>query len=78
MYATPIVYPLSYLKTTGFTWIIKLNPLTGLVEAFRYILFQRGSFDGIMLCYSLGFMSLILFVGMLVFNRVEKKFIDTV
>jgi lipopolysaccharide transport system permease protein len=78
MYATPIVYPLSYVESLGYGWIIRLNPLTPVVEAFRYALFQKGMFSTFDLTYSFGFMVFVLSAGVLLFNKVEKSFVDTV
>jgi lipopolysaccharide transport system permease protein len=78
MYATPIIYPMSYLQEKGYAWLIQLNPLSGIVEAFRYSLFGRGSFVPMDLLYSSLFMFSVLLIGALLFNRVEKTFMDTV
>jgi lipopolysaccharide transport system permease protein len=78
MYATPIAYPLSYLKNESFINIIKYNPLTPVVEAFRFALFGKGSFDILHLCYSGGFIVVVLFTGLLLFSKVERTFMDTV
>lgn len=78
MYATPIVYPISFLTESGYGWVISLNPLSPLVEAFRYILFGKGTFTTEGLLYSASFTVVILLIGMIFFNRVEKTFMDTV
>ncbi len=78
MYATPIAYPLSYLKQNKVAVWIAWNPLTPIVEAFRYALFQKGSFDAGSLLYSAAFIAIILFVGLLMFSKVERSFMDTV
>jgi len=78
MYATPIAYPLSYLKNKSYKWIIDINPITSLVEAFRFSLFGRGSFSVSSLGYSTCFMIAVFFIGTMVFNKVEKTFMDTV
>lgn len=78
MYGTPIVYPLSYIEKMGLAWIIKLNPLTSLVEAFRFALFGKGMFSIADLLYSAGFMVVVLVVGVILFNKIEKTFMDTV
>lgn len=78
MYATPVAYPLSFIKGKSFEWLIRLNPLTPIVEAFRYALFGKGSFDAIQLLYSGIFILIAIFIGMLMFNRVERSFMDTV
>jgi lipopolysaccharide transport system permease protein len=78
MYATPIAYPLSFLKQKGYGSLIGLNPLSPLVECFRYCLFGYGTFSASSLIYSVIVMVIIIFLGMLIFNKVEKKFMDTV
>ena len=78
MYATPIAYPMSYVNTTKYSWLIKLNPLSSIVEAFRYALFQRGAFTPGDLLYTTVFMIVVLVFGLVLFNRVEKTFMDTV
>ena len=78
MYATPVAYPLSYLKGKSYAWIIAYNPLTPIVEAFRYAIFGIGTFQPIQIVYSGIFIVGCLFVGMLMFNRVERSFMDTV
>lgn len=78
MYATPVAYPLSYLRGKSYKWIIDINPLTSLVECFRYALFGKGTYDWHSLIYSIVFMIVVLFVGVLIFNKVEKTFMDTV
>ncbi len=78
MYATPIAYPLSFLKDNRFVAWIKWNPLTPIVEAFRFALFQEGSFTAGSLLYSAAFIAIVLFIGLLTFSKVEKTFMDTV
>ena len=78
MYATPVIYPLSFLSNSKYKWVLEINPLTPLVEAFRYSLFGRGTFTALSLSYSAGFMIVVIFVGIMIFNRVEKSFMDTV
>ncbi|MFN0082674.1 MAG: ABC transporter permease [Ferruginibacter sp.] len=78
MYATPVAYPLSYIKGKSYEWLITANPLTPIVEAFRYALFGKGSFDALHLFYSGLFIVFALFVGTLLFNKVERSFMDTV
>ncbi len=77
MYATPIVYPLSTVPEK-YRLLIELNPMTGIIEAFRYIYLGAGWFSWPQLIYSGGFTCLILFIGIITFNKVEKSFIDTV
>jgi lipopolysaccharide transport system permease protein len=78
MYATPIIYPYSYLATTKYKFIAQINPLTPIVEAFRYALFGRGTFNLASFGYSITFMIVVIFVGLVMFNKVEKSFMDTV
>jgi len=78
MYVTPIAYPLSFLKNKSYAWVIKANPLTPIVEAFRYALFGKGTVDINSIMYSFIFMIITLFIGALYFNKVEKSFMDTV
>ena len=78
MYATPVVYPLSTITSEKLRFWINLNPLTPLVEAFRYAVLGVGSFDAASFGYSIGFMVIALFIGMLIFSKVEKTFMDTV
>ena len=78
MYATPIVYPLSFLKDKSYAGWIAWNPLTPIVESWRYALFGKGSFDIASLLYSGGIIVVILFLGLLIFSKVERTFMDTV
>jgi lipopolysaccharide transport system permease protein len=78
MYGTPIAYSLSYLDQQGYSWIIRLNPLTSLVEGFRYALFEKGMLSSSDLLYTTVFTMVVLFTGVVLFNRIEKTFIDTV
>ena len=81
MYITPIVYPVSYMmeKAPKYVFIIKWNPLTPLIEGFKYALFGRPiNFDYASLIYSFVFMCIAFIVGAVLFNKVEKSFMDTV
>jgi len=78
MYATPIVYPLSILNNSRWHALIAANPLTPVVETFKFALLGAGDFNPIHLCYAGAIAFLILFLGILIFNRVEKTFIDSV
>lgn len=77
MYATPIIYPLSF--TSGkLHYLISLNPLTPIMESFRYAFFGIGSFDWTGLTVTSVFSFSVLFLGIIIFNQVEKSFMDTV
>ena len=78
MYATPIAYPLSFLEATKYKWLININPLTSIVEGFRYCLFEKGTVTLGALLYSFIFMLIVVIVGVLIFNKVERDFMDTV
>ena len=77
MYATPVIYPLSSMGDK-YRWLIEANPLSWLVEAFRKVYLGEGQLSVMGLLYSFTFMSVILVLGVLIFNRVEKTFMDTV
>ena len=77
MYATPVIYPLSSAPEK-YKWLILANPMTSIVEAFRYAFLGAGSIDLYNLLYSTVFTIVVLSLGMIIFNRVEKNFIDTV
>jgi lipopolysaccharide transport system permease protein len=78
MYATPIAYPLSFIEDKPIGWIAHINPLTGIVEAFKFALFNNAAFNQSALVYSVIFTVIILFAGLFLFNKVEKSFMDTV
>jgi lipopolysaccharide transport system permease protein len=78
MYATPIAYPLSFLENKSYKWLLAYNPLAPVVEAFRYALFQQGTVSVFSLGYSVAFMVITVFLGLLIFNKVERVFMDTV
>jgi lipopolysaccharide transport system permease protein len=77
MYATPIVYPLSLLQGL-YKKMMFFNPLAHIIEAFKYSFTGKGSFDLLGLGYAAVFMVVSLFIGVVVFNRVERTFMDTV
>ena len=77
MYATPVIYPLSTMSPER-QWIMALNPVTSIVEAFKYGTMGVGTFNWGMLGYSFGFMVALLVVGIVVFNKVQRSFMDTV
>lgn len=80
MYTTTVIYPLSAViqKYPAYSWLIKFNPITAIIETLRYSFFGKGTFSWELLVYSTVITLIILMLGMMVFNRVEKSFIDTV
>jgi len=77
MYATPVIYPVSSIPER-FQWIILANPMTPIIEAFRYAFLGAGTVDINHLLYSFGFMLVVVIFGSIIFNRVEQTFMDTV
>lgn len=77
MYATPIAYPLSALSPK-YIALLKWNPLTSIVETFRFAIFGKGTLDVYGLLYSGSFILVVLLLGVLLFNKVERSFMDTV
>ena len=78
MYATPVVYPMSVIENPTLKTVMRLNPLTSIVEAFKYGAMGAGEFSWGWLAYSFGVMLVLLLIGMLMFNRKQKLFIDTI
>ncbi|WP_158824947.1 ABC transporter permease [Mucilaginibacter lacusdianchii] len=77
MYATPVIYPLS-AAPVKYRNLISLNPLSGLVETVRYGFLGTGQFYAGAFAYSVVASLVIFMLGLVVFNRVEKNFVDTV
>lgn len=76
-YATPIIYPLSSIPEQ-YRWIVIVNPVTSIVETLKFATMGVGSFSWMQLGYSFGFMVVLLAVGIVVFNKVQRSFMDTV
>ena len=77
MYATPVIYPISSLAAKYKT-VAMANPMSSIVETFRYGWLGSGTFSWGALGYSFSFMIVLLSIGIVVFNKVEKTFMDTV
>ena len=77
MYATPVIYPASSIPER-FQWVIQANPMTSVIEAFRFAFLGAGTVDLNHLLYSFGFMLVVVIIGSIIFNRVEQTFMDTV
>lgn len=77
MYATPIVYPLS-LVPARYKMLMELNPVSPAIELFRMAYFGTGTINPLFLGINICFTFLILFIGIIVFNKTEKTFMDTV
>jgi lipopolysaccharide transport system permease protein len=77
MYATPVVYSITSIPERH-RWIVNANPLTGIFECFRYAFLGTGSFNPFSLVLSTLVTVVILFIGVVIFNKAEKSFMDTV
>jgi lipopolysaccharide transport system permease protein len=77
MYATPVIYPASSIPER-FQLLILANPVTPIIESFRYAFLGAGSLNPWQLLYSFVFMVIVLVIGVLLFNRIEATFMDTV
>lgn len=81
MYVTPVVYPASLILKKlpeNLKILVYLNPLTGILETFKYAFLGQGSYSVYGLAYSFIFGLFIFLFGLIIFNRTERKFIDTV
>lgn len=78
MYATPIVYPLSYVTNPTLHRIMNLNPMTSVIETFKYGAFGAGEFSWSALGYSFAITASLLVLGVVMFTRKQKIFIDTI
>lgn len=77
MYGTPVIYPLSSVGEQ-WRWIIIANPMTPVVEVFRLAFLGVSTLSPAYLLYSIGFVFVVMLIGILIFNRVEATFMDTV
>ena len=81
MYTSAVPYPLSEARNKLPGWIadiVAYNPLTQIMEGFRYMLLNTGSFSWLGFVYTLSICVIIFIIGLIIFNRTEKTFIDTV
>ena len=80
MYATPVIYPLSVMKETypKYIWVLVANPLTAILESFKYAFTGVGEFNWLYLSYSIVFTIVILILGIVIFNRVQRNFMDVI
>ena len=78
MYGTPVIYPLSSIPEGKIKLLMQLNPITPIVETFKYGTLGTGEFSWNMLGYSFCFMLVVLSIGIVLFNKVQRSFMDTV
>ena len=80
MYASAVMYPLSVFKEKlpGLSWVVEYNPMTTIIEAFRYMTLGEGDYSSMKMVYAI-VVSLVMFlIGLIIFNKTEKSFIDTI
>lgn len=82
MYLSAVMYPVSFFKEKlpDYAWVVEYNPLTYIIETVRYILLNdtESDFNFVMFTYTILITLIILFTGIVIFNKAEKNFIDTV
>lgn len=78
MYATPVIYPLSTIENPDLRLLMQANPITSIVETFKFGMLGVGQFSWAALGYSAGFAAALLALGIIVFNRIQRTFMDTV
>ncbi|MDP2068983.1 MAG: ABC transporter permease [Lutibacter sp.] len=80
MYISAVMYPVAYFveKLPKYAWVVQYNPLSFVIESVRFMLLNTGVFDIGMFIYTLITTTVVLFLGILIFNRAEKNFIDTI
>lgn len=80
MYLSAVMYPMTLIKDKlpKFGWLVEYNPLAYIIETSRYMLLDTGEISVLGLCYTLLVTIVLFFIGLLVFNRTEKSFIDTI
>jgi lipopolysaccharide transport system permease protein len=80
MYVTPVILPLSKIQTgyPKYLWLVLANPMSAVIETFRYAFLGAGTYSVMNLLYSATATLVILFIGLILFNHVERTFMDTV
>ncbi len=78
VYITPVIYPLSMVSNPKLHLAMSLNPVTPVMEAIKYSLLGQGQFSWLWLAYSAVFTFILLVFGLMMFNKVQKSFMDTV
>lgn len=80
MYATPVIYPLSTMQKnhSDYMWLIQANPIANIIETFKYAFLGSGIFSWSAFTYSLLFTVVVMLCGIVIFNKVERDFIDVI
>jgi lipopolysaccharide transport system permease protein len=78
MFASPVLFPLSSFDGSRLKFLIMANPMTGIIETFRYGFLGTGEINYALLAYDISFIFSLLLLGIITFNTVEKDFVDTI
>lgn len=80
MYLSAVMYPIALIqeKLPNYSWLVQYNPMAHIVETARFMLLNNGTFSWFWMGYTLLFTLVILLIGIVIFNKTEKRFIDTV
>ena len=78
VYVTPVIYPLSMVTNEKLHLAMSLNPVTPVMEALKFSLLGQGQFSWLWLAYSCLLTIILLLIGLVLFNKVQKSFMDTV
>jgi lipopolysaccharide transport system permease protein len=77
MYGSSVIYPLSEIPEKYQIYVM-LNPMVGVIETFKFMFFGVGTLSWPLIAYSFTFSLVIFILGLAIFNRTEKNFMDTV
>ena len=78
MYVSLVVIPLSLFQEKGIEWLVKYNPMAHVIETARYMLLNEGTVSSFGIIYTSVITIIVLFLGIVIFNKTEKTFIDTI
>ena len=80
MYGSAVMYPLSFFKEKlpNISWVVEYNPMTTIIEAFRYMTLGVGDYSLPKMLYTALFSLVVFLLGLIIFNKTEKSFIDTI
>ncbi len=80
MYVSAVMYPIELIvaKIPNYAWVVQYNPLAYVIESARFMLLDVGDITFLGLAYTFGITIIVFFIGLLIFNKTEKSFIDTV
>jgi lipopolysaccharide transport system permease protein len=80
MYGSAVIYPFALIKEKmpNYAWLVEYNPLAYIIETTRFVLLNEGDFSWNGMLYTVGITIFLLIIGLLLFHKTEKSFIDTV